>query len=32
MEKSFGILNINCYSDKENFLIDLKKKKFKINI
>lgn len=31
MEKSFGTPNINCHSDKENPLIDLKKKKFKIN-
>lgn len=27
MEKSFGTPNINCHSDKENPLIDLKKKR-----
>lgn len=31
MEKSFGTPNINCHSDKENPLINLKKKEFKIN-
>lgn len=31
MEKSFGTPKINCHSDKENPLIDLKKKEFKIN-
>lgn len=31
MEKSLGTPKINSHSDKENPLIDLKKKEFKIN-